>query len=630
MSLLPQFAWLEALGWTIVNSLWQFGILWMVWLLLQKVWPRASASTRYNLAVSILLLGTSWAFLGFIARCIDLHQQLSDASNSYSTVGFGGLDQIRQLPGILFPYLSIAYLTWLAYKITQLFIQFKSLKTLGSSGLHRVPAQWRVFLETMSAQMNLGRKVQIWLSDKIDSPQIMGSLKPIILLPAAAICQLSADQLEAIIIHELAHIKRNDYIWNWVVAIIETIFFFNVFVKLFVSTIREEREHACDDWVLQFPFQPAKYAEALLSLEQQRSEKDMKLILAARGNSRKLLLTRVRRMLNIPHTQQQHRPSSRMLAYLCMGIFLTWLIPTNRVTREIVADFVQPVSRLENKLFKGLNLEAIQLDAALTSFQEPLQLEALQSEEHAQVGNKSINSITDKQLYGTDNQEIYSDQYIAQEEPIENTWSVTNGLEEPSVAVFRAAAAIEKEQKAFTFEKGVAGTLPEEASTIYMHPYVPRKSFESTPLQVDTTPALRARINAEKKAQEAAIQTQVALEKLNWTSLKQQLNQLASQTGSKKELQELLEKELAKLNWKDVQQQASIYIKQLNSKQLELEFIKQRELQESTLEKLEELQSLNQELQVAEKAIQQAIQEKEKDLRIKQEQLRKKHKIVHI
>ncbi|WP_290710409.1 M56 family metallopeptidase, partial [Flavihumibacter sp. CACIAM 22H1] len=469
---------------------------------------------------------------------------------------------------------------------------------------------------------------QLWMSEKIDCPQIMGWIKPIILLPASALSQLSSAQLEAILIHELAHIKRNDYIWNWIISIIENLLFFNPFVKLFITTIRAEREHACDDFVLQFPFQPQLYAEALLKLEQKRTAREMSLVLAAGGSSRKLLLTRVRRMLNIEHALPIRKGYSSLLFLLALSSSLALLIPNNPVTKQWADQLAEPVAALENKLFQGLNYQSMRWNST------PIYVEAAAKDPVSPTVSQAVQTpsktseLIDNQDQSIDNQENIESEVIVDNSTNDWVEQLNTGSTAPA-ALYLAAAPLAAEAKAFTFEKSQKNIdLPAEAATIYMHPYVPRKSFETT-VVIDTTPALTKHLQAKTKAQEAALQTQLALDKLNWSRVQEQISKLGT-GSSRQELQLVLETELAKLNWEEIQQQSKQLMKKLS--QLELEKIqsRQEQTQEILQEKLQVLEELTLELKKTEQSLEQAIQQKEKELKKKQEQLRKKHKIVHI
>jgi hypothetical protein len=124
-----------------------------------------------------------------------------------------------------------------------------------------------VFVKKVTARMGIKKPVHIWVSEFVSSPVTIGFLKPVILVPLAAINHLSSRQMEAVLLHELSHIRRYDYLVNLIINLIQTILYFNPFVKSFVKTLENEREKSCDEMVLQFQYDSFEYAAALLTLE---------------------------------------------------------------------------------------------------------------------------------------------------------------------------------------------------------------------------------------------------------------------------------------------------------------------------------------------------------------------------
>ena len=120
--------------------------------------------------------------------------------------------------------------------------------------------------------MGIKKPVHIWVSEFVSSPVTIGFLKPVILVPLAAINHLSSEQMEAVLLHELSHIRRYDYLINLVVNFIQTLLYFNPFVKAFVKIVEREREKSSDEMVLQFQYDSYDYATALLTLEKNNRE----------------------------------------------------------------------------------------------------------------------------------------------------------------------------------------------------------------------------------------------------------------------------------------------------------------------------------------------------------------------
>ncbi|MBL0358564.1 MAG: M56 family metallopeptidase [Chitinophagaceae bacterium] len=193
-----------------------------------------------------------------------------------------------------FQYISIVYLALLLLHGFKFAKHFRAIYQVKNSPFIKAPIDTRLFTEQIALHIGIHKKVSIWLSEKVDVPSVIGFFKPMILLPVTALNNLTTAQAEAIILHELAHIKRNDYLINLLQSFIELILFFNPFARLLGNTARIERENCCDDWVLNYRYNKHDYASALLLLEQNRSL-SLKLALAA-TNGKKNLLGRIKRL----------------------------------------------------------------------------------------------------------------------------------------------------------------------------------------------------------------------------------------------------------------------------------------------------------------------------------------------
>jgi beta-lactamase regulating signal transducer with metallopeptidase domain len=632
MDLLPQYAWLEALGWALVNSWWQFGILWIVWMLVQKLWPLPSASSRYNLAMAFLLLGTVWAITTGIRSGLPAANTLQYQSTLSNTLTNSWWLALQGMISRFIPVFSVIYLLWLSVRFGQLAFQFRDLRRGTQAGIRKAPAAWRIFVETMTSRMELGKKVEIWLSEKIDSPQILGYLKPVILLPVTAFNQLSPDQAEAILIHELAHIKRNDYIWNWVVSILENLFFFNPFARLFISVIREEREHACDDWVLQFPFIPTEYAEALLLLEQKRSARSLPLVLAAGGSSRTLLLNRVKRMLQVPFQQTHKKIPASLFLLLVISAVAGSLLPGGKGFTNVENSLTGYEAGRRDAMLDGWSLPSSTWNALFSQKRPELSNKAQDSPIKQRIKiRKQSNLITYNSSVSIDNKAVnYNYQINDNIDQKDLSWVKEDADQE--LVVIPATAQIAETRTDYTFERtGSTTEVPTEAASFYMLPYVPKKSFETTPgMGIDTAGPVTARLKEEKKALEAALQTQLALNKVNWEALQHQIRELAMNSGTEQEIKSLLEKELAKINWNGVQQESARLLQQLSKEELLRNEAFRKEMAVSYEQAKQELERLDQELQKLQESLHKAMEIKKKQIQLKETELRKKHKIVHI
>jgi uncharacterized protein (TIGR03435 family) len=166
-------------------------------------------------------------------------------------------------------------------------------------------------------RLRLRRRVHVVDSPLVDTPTALGWLRPVVLLPIAALTNLAPMQVEAILAHELAHIRRHDYFVNLLQTLAETLLFYHPAVWWVSARIRAEREHCCDDVAVSVWGDAVGYASALAELETWRMEQLRTLVLAATGGS---LLDRVRRVLQVPVNDA--RPSSSAALTAAMVLLL--------------------------------------------------------------------------------------------------------------------------------------------------------------------------------------------------------------------------------------------------------------------------------------------------------------------
>ena len=272
---------LQSLGWALLNSFWQMALLWVVYQLVGLFLQKAKATQRATLASTLLLTGFGWFVSNFINVYIDI-----SAGETISSP-FAAIMYNNWLPQSL-PWISGLYLSLLLIPVFRFIRNYRYVQIIRTYGLSKIPVDWRIYVQQHAELMGIRKKVQIWVSDFVASPVTVGFLKPMILVPAAAINHLSPQQLEAVLLHELAHIRRYDYLLNLLVNIIRTILYFNPFVTALVKSLEREREKSCDEMVLQFQYNPFQYATALLTL-QQTTREPQTLVLAAGGKKGDLL-----------------------------------------------------------------------------------------------------------------------------------------------------------------------------------------------------------------------------------------------------------------------------------------------------------------------------------------------------
>jgi beta-lactamase regulating signal transducer with metallopeptidase domain len=295
MFTISQSSFLQALGWAVLNSLWQMALLWVIYQSVTAVFRVNKSSQKGNLATLLLFSGSAWFAFTFFSILID---RPVSTTGYTSFVTIQGNSAVNDWLFMMLPIASIVYLVLLILPILNFIRNYRFVQAIRNYGLSKANVKWRMFAHKIAAQMSIGKSVQVWMSEFITSPVTVGYLKPMILLPVAAINHLSPQQIEAILLHELSHIKRFDYLINLITRSIQTILYFNPFVKAFASIIEREREKNCDEIVLQFQYEPHGYASALLELEKV-SHMPHSLAVAATAGRKNELLNRIESILGI-------------------------------------------------------------------------------------------------------------------------------------------------------------------------------------------------------------------------------------------------------------------------------------------------------------------------------------------
>jgi beta-lactamase regulating signal transducer with metallopeptidase domain len=284
MPAISQSNFLQALGWAVINSLWQMALLWVIYQVILSI-LKINPDKKTKLAAVFVVTGFLWFVYTFITSWF-----FSPAGNPVSNAAkqLVTAETWNRLLNKIILIASVTYLLLLALPVWQFIRNYRYVQFIRHQGLGKINADWKIFVKKMSAYMGIKRIVQIWLSDWVSSPVTIGYLKPVILLPAAIISQLSTQQVEAILLHELSHIRRYDYLLNLIINFIKTILYFNPFVRLFVRNIERERENSCDEMVIQFSYRPYDYATALLLLEKTAGQRQQ-MLMAAAGKAGDLL-----------------------------------------------------------------------------------------------------------------------------------------------------------------------------------------------------------------------------------------------------------------------------------------------------------------------------------------------------
>jgi beta-lactamase regulating signal transducer with metallopeptidase domain len=273
---------IDVLGWTVFHAIWQGAIIGLVFYFLLTAQCFKSSKARFNAAWATLfmqLLSSVTTFF-YIQSTFqnNLDSSVNQAVSIQNNIYLSGTESISQQTSLLEKLLNLPnqYIDWISW-VWLIGVSLMSLRLLGGFSylfwLNKVsnsplPIEMNLFLEQKRKEAGLKRIIGK-LSSHIQSPMVFGHFKPILLFPVTLLSKLTPEQVEAVIIHELAHVKRNDYILNIFQIFIEIIFYFHPVTWWLTSIIKREREHICDDEAAGKELnQKLSYAKALLIIQE--------------------------------------------------------------------------------------------------------------------------------------------------------------------------------------------------------------------------------------------------------------------------------------------------------------------------------------------------------------------------
>ena len=325
---------IKAIGWTIIHSLWQGAIIYATLFIVFAIRFKNNAKAKYNLSFAALFMMFISFFITFFSFFQLPNNDLLIENITLNSIGFQDLSNLNNnffyKLEVYLPIIVLAYVIGVFLQASVLLFGYQKLQKLKHAHISPISAQWEVFFFTALSQLNISKKVDFYLSSKVNVPLVIGYFKPVVLFPIALATQLDTWQIEAILYHELSHIRRNDYLLNLIKSCIETLLFFNPFVWLTAKFINIEREHACDDLAVNFTGRPISYAQTLLELEVLKNKQTPALSLAAIGNNQHLY-QRIKRITNMK-TNYVNPKQHFLIITLTIAIIasIAWINPAKK------------------------------------------------------------------------------------------------------------------------------------------------------------------------------------------------------------------------------------------------------------------------------------------------------------
>jgi beta-lactamase regulating signal transducer with metallopeptidase domain len=329
-----------ALGWTLLHFCWQSTAIAVVYAVIDRCTTRASAPIRYGIALGVLLLLPLVAVATFVEQeQLVLHMQMDEREVVASQLGAMHAVMFEQMPaaapvignselwvaqhaGLLLPWMDVVWLAGVLLLALRATGGWWELRTLRQKAQSMVPQDLRISFDELVRRYQLSRRVMLRVSDEVISPMVFGVWRTVVLVPLSVTTSLSTEQLEAILAHELAHVRRWDYLCNLLQTSVECLFFFQPAVWWMSRRAREFREVCCDEVAARACSDPVVYAEALLHMEEHRAQQ-RQLAVALHGSAG-TLLNRVRRVMGEKAMERESMSGVRVavVGMVLMGLYV--------------------------------------------------------------------------------------------------------------------------------------------------------------------------------------------------------------------------------------------------------------------------------------------------------------------
>jgi beta-lactamase regulating signal transducer with metallopeptidase domain/protein involved in polysaccharide export with SLBB domain len=350
----------ERLGWVLLHFLWQGLVIAVLLRLAQQALRRVSSQVRYALACTAMLMLAAAPVLTFFSfssnRLVRAAPTLAQPTVSHPFPNISpAAQQLSSSPSTppesiafrLRPALPVIVSFWLI-GILSLFLWHGAgwfyVHKLRHRHTRLLDFNRQTRLSRLASQLGLRQSVLLLESGLIQVPAVIGFLRPVILVPASALLGLSPQQLDALLLHELAHIRRHDYLANLTQVIIETLLFYHPATWWVSQQVRHERENCCDDIASEACGDRLLYVQSLASMEALRGMG--RFALAANGPT---LLHRIRRLLATPGKPRSFAWPLAAIFALIAAILLPLLFMPPRVSQDAAVRAIQQRNQLQHE-----------------------------------------------------------------------------------------------------------------------------------------------------------------------------------------------------------------------------------------------------------------------------------------
>ena len=328
----------QAIGWALLHLLWQGLLVAAILAATLALLSKQSANARYlsscGALALLVVLGAVTAYRAYdagresgagsrseIAASLIAPTAPPITAESTSPDTRPPTDSLVTFTRSHLPQIVLVWLTGVLLLSVRLLFGWLRAHSIARKNATEAAPEWQRSARRLAHALKLRRAVQLLESAAVEVPTVIGWLRPVVLLPATSLTGLSTEQMEMILAHELAHIRRNDFFVNLMQAVVETLLFYHPAVWWISNRIRVEREHCCDDVAVAVSGKPLVYARALTRLEELRVE-DAQAFVAANGGS---LIGRIRRLAGA-RAESPNAPSRFVAGAALLTVLLALII----------------------------------------------------------------------------------------------------------------------------------------------------------------------------------------------------------------------------------------------------------------------------------------------------------------
>jgi len=409
-----------ALGWTLVHSLWQILAMGVVLWIGLKLSSNKSAAFKYNLG--LITLGTSF-FLTVATFTYELAaftpapvleawlSNLSSEDSKQAAAGYTAETLLSQSIYWIDQQLPIFVNFWFFGTLLFLFRLFNSLtelRMLRKAKSMEIDFEVKKIFNRLLDKFGLDTKVSLKATESGISPITFGYFKPVVLIPVALVFHLTPAQLEAIIAHELAHVKRNDYLINLIQSTMEVLFFYHPSYWWMSQTIKELCENAADDLAVEVGIAPKELAYSLAEVLNFRTQNPPELALPA-SKKRNPTLQRIKRIMGQPAQNYPQNPIISIPMLLTL-LFSAGLIGSAQQDSPKVFEAITPDVFLENPEISGME-STTRFFTQLDTIKEPAIVK--KSETVGESSNEWITNSGEKIIVKRDGNNSYTYRFSA-------------------------------------------------------------------------------------------------------------------------------------------------------------------------------------------------------------------------